>query len=171
MAKFSLATDPHLVGFREAAGLAALYEMGVRLLADKTGLESVSLAFRFQDTEDAVRERFKSNLSDEDRRILDHARPLRNKLLHGELRVARARVAELYGPEPQRVRKAVLPDVLTVDALLAAVDTARALEDDDPQEGNLFGWLLQMNTDGTVRNAAEVFYKAIAIVDRLMLQS
>ncbi len=168
---FSSATDPFLSAFREAAGLAATYEIAVRLLADKTpAIQGTSLAYKFHETETAVRAHFKQHLIATDEELLDGIRPLRNKLLHGELRVARERMAEMGHPAgPQRIRKAAIPtgEALTVESLLKAVATATEFSDSEPQEGGLMGWMVQMNADGSLRKAAELFNQALAVVDRL----
>lgn len=168
---FGQPSDALIAVFREAAGWAAAYELAMRMLADRTsGLEALSLAKSFQQVEDAVRAHFKVHLTQADDHLLDNIRPIRNKLLHGELRTARERMAQMgHPPGPQRISKAVLPPLssLTLESFAAAVESAAPLGENEPQEGNLFGWLLQSVTDGSLAMATSLFRKALALVERL----
>src|SRR5437879_236229 len=85
--------------FRAAGGLAADYELRVRLLADKTpALAQWATAKNLQDVETPLIAHFSASLTDEEKKLLAIVRVLRNKLLHGEFTTARSKLEELGHP-------------------------------------------------------------------------
>jgi hypothetical protein len=62
----TLLNDRCVAAFREAAGYGALYEMGLRLLAEKVPeLASLSMTKNLQDLEDKTKEVFAAHLTED----------------------------------------------------------------------------------------------------------
>jgi hypothetical protein len=101
--------------------------------------------------EDAVLEHFAAHITDDDRARFPALRQLRNKLLHGEFTVARERLEHLgFAKQGPAISVLKLPELLTVDSLLSAVQTATPFAvDTAPDEGNLLGWHIQSARDGS----------------------
>ena len=167
--------DNPLMGFaafRETAGWAAEYELRIRLLADKTPeLETHSTARSMATVEDAVLKYFDAVLDAEAKNRFKTVRDLRNKLLHCEFVSAVRYLTDLGVPKAKPVGKVVrnLPANLTVEALLAAIETATALPDDAPDRGNLVLKLAEMAANGTLAEAATEFQRSIETLNQLAL--
>lgn len=169
---------PHaafLEQFKLASGEGAVVELKLRLLADKIPtLQRVAHTQKLEDIENEIAQHFGHALSAAEKNTLALCRQLRNKILHCNFSVARARLSEL-GAEPQsaRVRKIDLTGMganeIRAKVEQAIVQNQGTLVSALPttQAGSVLGWLLEAGAAGDFQNAVSAFRNAAAIVDRL----
>jgi hypothetical protein len=76
--------------YKAAAAEGAIYELRMRLLADKVPqLQQSAYQERLEGVEGLIVVHFASALTDDEKSLLTLCRQLRNKLLHGDFRSAR----------------------------------------------------------------------------------
>jgi hypothetical protein len=106
--------------YKAAAAEGAIYELRMRLLADKVPeLQQSAYGERLKDVEKLVVVDFAGALSDADKSVFERCRQLRNKLLHCDFHAARQKLEELgTHPESAGVRKADIsgPDMAAKSA-------------------------------------------------------
>jgi hypothetical protein len=166
--------------YKAAAAEGALYELQMRLLADKVPeLQRAAYGKELKDVEALIIARFADALSDGEKTLLERCRQLRNKILHCDFRAARKKLQEL-GANPQR------GDVAMVDirglsgqemagkiaaALSNVPGSSRYVEDLPKGAGKIYGWLFNASRAGDFSRAVESFARGAAIVDRLAMNS
>jgi hypothetical protein len=145
--------------FGNVAAIASIYELKLRLLADKTAsIKDKSHAHRLEELEDAFIEHFRDKLTVEGITLLKTGRQLRNKVLHGDFSVAAAKVEELR------------PGVLSkggVTALNLKDGTLKTVSGTDSRDTGIFGWLLECKTSGLFDQCRDIFAKMIGIVAQI----
>ena len=171
-------SPPHaafLEQFKLASGEGAVFELKLRLLADKIPtLQRFAHAQTLQGIENEIAQHFGHALSEAEKSTLALCPELRNKILHCNFSVARERLADL-GAEPQSagVRKIDLTGIganeMRAKVEQAIVQNQGTFVSGSPttQPGSVFGWLLEVCAAGDFQNAVSAFRNAAAIVDRL----
>lgn len=153
-------SDIFVSQYATAAASAAVFELKARLLADKTdGLEKVAHD-RLEALVDAIVVEYALELAQGEADLLHRARRLRNKLLHSDLHDAQDILRELTPGFPDG-------DVHRVD--LETGEVAPVAASKSTREGRVFGWLLEMGSNGAFLAAQRIFNEAIAIIERLVL--
>jgi hypothetical protein len=166
--------------YKAAAAEGALYELYMRLLADKMPeLQQSAYGERLEDVEGLIVVHFASALSEDEKNHLKLCRQLRNKILHCDFHAARKKLDEL-GANPQR-GQARRTDISGLSGRQMAEKITRALAnasgssayvaDLGSRAGTVFGWLLEAGGAGDLAKAADVFARGAAIVDRLAMTS
>jgi hypothetical protein len=162
--------------YKAAAAEGALYELRLRLLADKVPeLQKLAHAQRLEDVETLIVSRFSSVLSEDEKETLRLSRQLRNKILHCDFHAARNKLKKPGIDTPRGdVKKADVRGlsgsqmVEKIADLVASVPgTFDYVADAKVGAGIVFGWLLEAGLAGDFNKATEVFARAAAIIDRL----
>jgi hypothetical protein len=162
--------------FRMAAAEGAIYELRMRLLADRVPeLQQLAYAERLEDVESLIIGRFAPALTDDEKSTLKLCRQLRNKILHCDFLAARKKLRELGIDAPGSGVKKV--DINGLSGPEMREKLARVIEntpgtftrvtDSTAGAGTVFGWLMEVGDAGDLIRAAEAFARAAAIVDRL----
>jgi len=167
--------------YRTAAAEGAIVELKLRLLVDKLpALQKYAHQQKLEDIEEAVAKHFGAALSDEDKERLWVCRQLRNKILHCNFSVARAKLEELgvatHGGSVKKLEIAGLSGVQIAAKLKAAKanvpgEFELVANTKTKEAGSVFGWLLEMGNAGDFLHAADAFRAAAIIVDRLAMES
>ena len=164
--------------FKAAAAEGALYELRMRLLADKApAIQKAAYKADLRDVEHLIVTAFSDALCDDEKRLLEQCRQLRNKLLHCDFNALRKKLAE-QGVDPRH------GEVKRIDiARLSGAEMAGKISDvaanapgsfeyvgDMPAKaGTVFGWLFDAGTSGNFKEAASSFARAAAIIERLAM--
>lgn len=166
--------------YKAAAAEGAIYELRMRLLADKVPqLQQSAYGERLEGVEGLIVVHFASALTDDEKSLLTLCRQLRNKLLHCDFRSARKKLEEL-GTNPQRggVRRTDISGLSgrqmadKIAAAVARVPGSSQYVGDLPQgAGTVFGWLFEAGAAGDFNRAVDSFARGAAIVDRLAMNS
>jgi hypothetical protein len=166
--------------YKAAAAEGAIYELHMRLLADKVPeLQQAAYGERLEDIENFIVSHFKIKLSCSDMETFQLSRQLRNKILHCDFLAVRNKLRAL-GADPQRadVKKIDIAGMSGVEmaAKIAAVasntpGTFEYVADNKPAPGAVFGWLLEVGAAGDFQRAVDCFARATEIVDRLAMSS
>lgn len=148
--------------YRNAAGLGAMVELKLRLLASRTPeLKKIAHDKSLENVETKVLEHFAGRFTAEEAGFLAQARSLRNKVLHSDFKSATTKAQEIAGHEPSG------PGVIMLNLgngeITPVSDTTKA-------EGGVFGWMLECLQTGVLIRAAEVFTKACEIYDRVTFE-
>jgi hypothetical protein len=148
--------------YEAAAGRGCVYELRMRFLCEHVpALAEQAHANGLGQIEPRVAEVFAAQLSPEERHLLREAKRLRDKVLHCEFHSARERLAGLgYQPDGAGVVGAKLD---TGETISVRGSTTR--------EAGVFGWLLELWSSGDLRNACDVFTRAGALAERLMVEA
>jgi hypothetical protein len=152
----------YIHAFGEAAKMAAILELRIRMLADKLPeTRPKALAHRLEDAEDSIIAHFAASLSTADVATLQAARRVRNKLLHCEFWTAEKRLLSAE-------RRVVRPEVVAL-----ALDTGQEWDLDQlttaEGEPRLFAWVLNgMAPGGLFGTAEQTFIEAVNIIIRLL---
>jgi hypothetical protein len=164
--------------YKAAAAEGALYELRLRLLADKIpALQEAAYGERLEDVEGLLVVHFGSALTDEEKILLKLCRQLRNKILHCDFSAARKKLAEL-GTNPQRgnVKKIdilglsgrEMLDKIT-DVAANVIGTFEYVSASGTTAGAVLAWLIEAGVAGDLSRAADSFARAAEIVDRLAM--
>jgi hypothetical protein len=164
--------------YKVAAAEGAIYELRMRLLADKAPeLQQAAYVERLQDNEHLIVAHFGTALGSDEINTFELARQLRNKILHCDFLAVRKKLESL-GAVPQRadVKKADirgLTGAQMAERIAAVVTntpgTFEYVADTRPTAGIVFGWLLELGAAGDFTRAADCFRRATAIIDRLAM--
>jgi len=156
--------------FERAAGKAAVFELEIRLVADKT---PELTKFAHEQTLNPILtpfiEHFTAQLSDEDKQMLKTAQVLRNKIVHGDFKAAADKLDQPSGGVthfkglPTEGKHLVKFFQGVADGKLAGTPVRQQ----SAKAVGVFGWLLEGGRNGTFAEAEKAFRSAIAIVDRL----
>jgi hypothetical protein len=166
--------------YKAAAAEGALYELYMRLLADKVPqLQQSAYGERLEDVEGLIVVHFASALSDDETTLLTLCRQLRNKILHCDFHAARKKLEELgVNPQPGNVRRTDISGLSGPEmaekirsALGNAPGSSQYVADLGSRAGTVFGWLLEAGGAGDFTKAADSFARGAAIVDRLAISS
>lgn len=144
------------------AGKAALFELYIRLLADKTPELKPYVHKNLQFLEEKLYEHFSEKISDEELHILERTRPLRNRILHGNFSSAKNKLEETTKTELDRDN---------VHMMRFSTDEVKSVADTSIKEGGIFGWLLESATNGFFPEAFGIFEKANAIIYRISFET
>lgn len=159
--------------FEAAAGRSALFELKVRLLADKTkALAGIAEAHQFDQVLRATVEHFQDRISSKERETLELAKKVRNKIVHGDFKEAfkmlqpqRSNVKVISGLE-----NATGEDVLA--KILAAVQGSGVAKSvPQTEDAGKFGWLLEATIGGLFQEAMKLNNAAIAIIERITTET
>jgi hypothetical protein len=166
--------------FKAAAAEGAVYELYVRLLADKMPeLQQSAYGERLEDVEGLIVAHFSSALTEDEKNHLQLCRQLRNKLLHCDFYAARNKLREMgANPQPGNVRRIDISG-LTGQQMLEKITAASSgppgsseyVADRRSEAGRVFGWLLDAGEAGDFAKAASAFARGASIVDRLARDS
>lgn len=154
-------TEKLFKDFQIAAGKGALFELKLRLLADKTPDLKEYSHKRLFDLEEELYRFFENNLSQDDMKVLLHTRPLRNKILHGNFEAAKNKVETAVQKELPRNK---------VHVLKLSTDELKSVSDTRIKDSGIFGWLLESGTNGLFIEAISIFNSANEIISRLTLE-
>jgi len=157
--------------FEQAAGRAVLFELKIRLFADKTkNISKLSDSHDFDRVYKAVLSEFESKLSDSDREQLKLGKKLRDHIVHAEFQKAFWRLK----PAPGGVRMisnlgTTGEEILKkIEAVMSGNEEAKIVP--MAKNSGKFGWLLEAANGSLLDEAYENSTKAIAIVDRVSLE-
>jgi hypothetical protein len=162
--------------FKQASGEGAVYELRMRLLADKIpALQKTAYDDRLENVETLIIGHFGNDLSDVEKAALKLSRQLRNKILHCDFKAARDKLQELsIAPQNGGVRKIdavglsgneMIQKIL--DATNNVPGTSINVADTKPEAGNIFSWLIESGLSGDFPQAITAFAATIKIIDRL----
>lgn len=152
--------DTWASSFARAVSLASRFELELRVFAEELPqtrgkafekLEAVSLALCTA---------FPAAFGAQEKRALDAARKLRNKLTHCEFWTAERIIEEHSGPLP------TTGSVCTYDPLIGV----RTNRDMDRSDARIYGWLMEATgTGGMFERAEVIFGEAIRILRKARL--
>jgi hypothetical protein len=173
--------DHLLPEYKAAAAEGTVLELKLRLLADRVPtLQPFAHAQSLAEIETQIAQHFGAALTEEENNTLALCRVLRNKILHGDFRAAREKLAEL-GIETQHggVKKVDLAGLATprmtekiTHAIAGAPGSYEQVADTEAKApGSVYGWLLEGHTAGDFRQAVDAFKRTAVIVDRLAVAS
>jgi len=152
--------------FKEVAGTAAVYEIRLRMLADMRASTRHVMLERAIDVEDLLIAEYA--IPPEDAGRLRMTRQLRNTILHGAFRDAKAKLVSLGGAvgtaNVRMVELAKMP--ADAEALEAALAKAKAVAGEDGSD-SIYGWLLECKATRFFERAAEAFEASMDILDRI----
>jgi hypothetical protein len=166
--------------YKAAAAEGALYELHMRLLADKVPeLQQSAYGERLEDVEGLIVVHFSSTLTEDEKNHLKLCRQLRNKILHCDFHAARKKLEELgANPQPGNVRRTDISGLSgremreqIIRAMANAPGSSEYVADLGSRAGTVFGWLLEAGGTGDFAKAAESFARGAEIVDRLARNS
>lgn len=166
--------------YKLAAAEGAVYELYMRLLADKVPeLQQSAYGRRLKNVEELIVVHFSSALTDDEKNHLKLCRELRNKILHCDFHEARQKLEEI-GASPQRAGVS-RTDISGLSgrqmrgkitaALSGAPGMSEYVADLGSRAGTVFGWLFEAGGAGDFAKAASAFARGAAIVDRLARDS
>ena len=167
-------------GNSRAAAEGAVYELYMRLLADKVpDLRQSAYGEKLEDVEGLIVAHFASVLSEDEKNLLKLCRQLRNKILHCDFHAARKKLEEMgANPQPGNVRRSDISGLSgqqmaeKIRSALANVPgSSEYVGDLGSRAGIVFGWLLEAGGSGDLTKAADAFARGAAIVDRLARNS
>jgi hypothetical protein len=171
-------TDIFEQQYKEAAAEGALYELRLRLLADKIpALQQSAYRERLEGVEDLIVGHFGSALLAEDATLLKRCRQLRNKILHCDFAAARKKLEEL-GANPQhgnvrRVDVRGLSGREMIDKIrdvrANVIGSFQYVSASPTAAGAVLAWLIEAGVAGDLKLAAESFAEAAAIIERLAM--
>lgn len=159
--------------FEAAAGRSSLFELKLRLLASKTKeLESVAEAHKFDQVFRATVKHFSDRINDEEKGILDLSKKVRNKIVHAEFQAA----FWMLKPEPSPVKVLKGLENVSGQELLGKIfemaeGKGEATTVPKTKNPGKFGWLLEAATGGLFQKSIELNTAAIAIIDRISLDT
>lgn len=137
------------------AGLGAMVELRLRLLASKTPeLERYAHDQNLEELETRVFDFFSKYLSEADKAFLKDARGLRNKILHSDFKSSAKKTENITGTKSE---------ALSVYAMKISTGETRPVSEMSKREGGVFGWLLECAQTGVFQQAAQVFKRADAL--------
>lgn len=140
------------------AGLACLYELNVRLESDVTpDLKKYSHEKDFNVLEEHFLNHYAGKLSQEEMELLKKTRQLRNKIIHSDFKAAGNKVVAAGG----------ITSPGTTHQLKLSTGELKSVPETSKKEGGIFGWFLEVSTNGTMAESEEIFKKATEIVRRL----
>jgi hypothetical protein len=152
-------SDIFIEEFGNVAAIASIYELKLRLLADKTpALKEKSHAHRLEELEDAFITHFEKMLTPDGITLLKTGRQLRNKVLHGDFSVAAKKVEELK------------PGSLKKDGVLSVkldTGTSKFVSGTDSRDTGIFGCLLECKTSGLFDQCRDIFAKMVGIIAQI----
>jgi len=176
-------SPPHVVfleQFKSASSEGAIFELKLRLLADKTpSLQQFAHEQKLEDIENKVTEYFGNALSEDEKNTIVVCHQLRNKILHCNFSAARKKLvesgAESISAGVKRIDINGLINITQIEAKITQAITNNPGSFESVSEsatttpGRIFGWLLEMGAAGDLLKAILVFQEASAILDRLLV--
>jgi hypothetical protein len=166
--------------YKAAAAEGALYELYMRMLADKVPeLRQSAYGERLEDVEELIAAHFSSALTDDDKKHLKLCRQLRNKILHCDFHAARKKLEEMGAShQPGNVRRTDINGLSgrqmaekIASAMANVPASSEFVADLGSGAGIVFGWLLEAGASGDLVKAADAFARGATIVDRLARDS
>jgi hypothetical protein len=166
--------------YKAAAAEGALYELRMRLLADKIpALQHSAYGERLEGVEELIAGHFGSVLTVEEVALLKKCRQLRNKILHCDFAAARKKLEEL-GANPQHGNvKRVDVRGLSGREMMDKISDVRAnvvgsfqfVAASPTSAGAVLAWLIEAAVAGDLKLASASFARAAEIIDRLAMRS
>jgi hypothetical protein len=171
--------------FGEVAKLAAMQELKIRLLANKTkAIEDSAYEHKVAETSNRIVEHFTStgHLTESDVKLLIKSQGIRNKILHCEFNEAVKRIESLLGtPAPGKSVQVLKfdPKIGGLDLLSKLFATQKAIAEGTQGEHQdaskmsdrdlgIFGGLINAAHRRALHMAIEIFTQSNALLDRLM---
>jgi hypothetical protein len=165
-------TDDFFDQYAHACAWGSVLELRMRVLADNTpSMKHLAHAQKLEDIETAIANHFATELRAGEHDLLAKSRVLRNKVMHGNFSVAKAKLLELGHElgDGGVMQFQLPPGNLTAETLAAVLaGSSKRVADTPTTESDIMGWLLECGTTGVFQKAGEAFEKAILIVDRLV---
>jgi len=162
--------------FKAASGEGAIYELRMRLLADKVPqLQLEAYDAKADNVETLIVQHFANALTDDEKDMLRRCRQLRNKILHCDFLAMRNKLTELGEKVGSGDVKRIDVKGLTGKEMGKKIDDALAdrpatfeyIANIKPVAGTVFGWLFELGAAGDFIRAVDVFTRARVILDRL----
>lgn len=152
--------------FAPTASIAAVYELRLRMLADmRTNTEHATHAQRTETVEEAIVEEY--SLGPEETGWLRTTSQLRNKILHGNFRQAKDKLADLGVELPTGdVRAIRLPTDGTLPNFDELLESAKPITEADGSKA-ICSWLYWAAQTNFFARAQEAFVESLKILDRL----
>jgi hypothetical protein len=176
----SPSTDKFEQQYKAAAAEGAVYELRMRLLADKIpALQKSAYGARLEGVEELIVGHFASALAEEEQALLKSCRQLRNKVLHCDFAAARRKLEEL-GTSPQhgnvkRVDIRGLSGRQTIDKIgdvrANVIGSFQYVGAWPTTAGAIFAWLIEAGVAGDFKLAADSFARAAGVIERLAMLS
>lgn len=162
--------------FEAAAGKAAVTELKLRILAEVIpALEQYAHGDKLHELEARIFDWFVGigdPVASVDQDAIKMTRALRNKLLHGELHTARARMHQLGAPQQTGgVLHMKFSDaghkLAQIQAALQA-GSMRPVAAMATEDAGIAGWLMEMGVAGDFESACILCEQASALIDKLI---
>jgi hypothetical protein len=148
-------SDRFFAEFERVGGVAALFELRVRLLADNAPGLRDKRELNLTALVKAVVEHERADLLPEDEMLLLKCARLRNKLLHADFSKAAGTLLSL--------------GVSLVRGTVYAVDLAdgdvQRVADTSSAQGGVYGWVLEASGSGVFRQAFALLARGIALIN------
>lgn len=153
----------------EAAAGGALFELRVRLLACKTKeLQDLADAHKFDQVLRKTMDFFRDRITPEESEILELAKKVRNKIVHGDFKAAFWKLK----PDPSGVKVIKgLENASSEEILVKIFAAAGDSEDAKPvpltKDVGKFGWLMEAALGGLFQDSMKLNDAAIAVIERV----
>lgn len=164
--------------FKSAAAEGAIYELWMRLLADKApAIQKAAYKADLKDMERLIVTAFSDVLSDEEKLLLERCRQLRNKLLHCDFHALRKKLAEQdAGSQRGDVKRFNVAGLSGAQMAAKIRDVAanapgsfEHVGDTPAKAGTVYGWLFEAGNNGNFTQAANPFARAAEVINRLAM--
>lgn len=143
--------------YQEVAGLGCLIELKLRLECDVVPeLSKWSYESDLNIIEEKFLDHYKNKITEEERANVVKARQLRNKIIHCNFKGLL-----------NKVQDSKLVEVGVVHQFKLSTGTLKSVPETTKKEGGIFGWFLEISTNGSMKEAIEIFKKTIQAIDRL----
>lgn len=151
-------TDLFVEKYKTLAGLAAEFELRIRLIAGVTP-ELKSLQYeKLEILEPAVFSHFSQLITPEEKEFLTSTRTLRNKIMHSDFKALKNKLETMLG---RKVKSGGSFMLRISDGSL------KKTEDASKKEGGIFAWLLECSTGNVFEEASDIFILAKKIYQRV----
>ncbi len=159
--------------FGESAKFAAIYELKLRLLADKSPCtKQVSMNYSLENVENVIFKYFGKELTDQNRLLLTSCRQLRNKLFHTEFSAANKIMEDVYGiSSPDLVKYIKLEEGADIlEEILAhnnGIKEPSSILANKEKDTGIYGWFLQIYHSQILVRSIQTFIDAGNLIDKL----
>ncbi len=153
-------SEPYFRLFAQAATIACLFELKMRLLADNTAELQKYKDEQLEALVKRVTEHMQNLIVSEEAVLLKKCARIRNKLLHADFSKAAGTLLSVgINLEQGKVH------------LIDLVDgSVRKISDSNTSDGRVYGWLLEGARSGAFEQAGKLFIRGIALVGWMLAQ-